>query len=206
LFWFALDIRTGKHAPSSQGKKGSSTSNPSKPKGAVAHNLLDMLAGAVSGSSSSSKGKKKSGVPTTAVATPSGPKKKQFVRRGDGSAEDEMSAELLFHSSDSEERSENEWLEEPSVSAISMADSSNKPKKKKKKNNVEEEELSLSEEERRQTALRREQKRINIANAMAGIESVESKQQEEEDVHCCLCHSADSDEFNPIVMCDGPCG
>lgn len=78
--------------------------------------------------------------------------------------------------------------------------------KKKKKRNVEvDDEGTISEEERRQSALRQEQKKLNAAAAASGIQ-LKPDSDEEEDVRCCLCHSAESDEFNPIVMCDGPCG
>ena len=173
------------------------------------HTLLDLFKSSTGGaiSAKGKKGRKSAGGAAAAAAAGlPHTRKKQVIRRGVSSDD-----------SDSECRSENEYIDARSAAAASGISMSAMPAPKKgaKKNNaiVIEEEEDLSEEERRQSALRREQKKLNMARAAAGEdgpELAEGKKQEgaesEEDVRCCLCHSADSDESNPIVMCDGPCG
>ena len=170
-------VKPAKHTPNAKGKR---TQSPLGDGGSAA------------------KAKRRSGgLGASGAAAADGtprPKKPQVIRRGGVSDASQ---------SDSDAEGAAAFI------ARAAASSSAPPKKRKGKNAVASEPEDLSEEERRQSKLRHEQKRLNMARLAAGEEAnLEEKHDEpgEEDVRCCLCHSADSDETNPIVMCDGPCG
>jgi len=196
------EVRTGKGAPAPTPKVKHTHSHRKGAGGGPArdtspvHTLLDLFKHSADGAVPSRIKGRKSGAAAAAAAAGGNPRprKKQVIRRGHSS-----------ESSDSEARSENEFIPDESASFIPLAHPPPTKKRRKKTAPVEEEE-DLSEEERRQSRLRHEQKKLNIARAAAGEDVAEAPVEGEEDVRCCLCHTADSDETNPIVMCDGPCG